>query len=222
MPMVRHERKVEIMTVAQSERAALVASLRTLGPDAPTLCEGWTTRDMAAHLVVRERRLDAAPGILVPFLADYTERVQKQVAASTDWDQLVDKTAAGPPVYSPFKLLDPVANVAEMFIHHEDIRRARPGWEPRPLDDKTVSALRGPVAMMSRLTMRKAPAKVVLRTPQGDTLAVSGQRGSGAALTVTGEPGELLLFVAGRDEADVAFDGPADLVERVKKSRGGL
>ncbi|RZT17910.1 uncharacterized protein (TIGR03085 family) [Mycobacterium sp. BK558] len=207
------------MTVAQRERAALVATFRDTAPDERTLCEGWDARDLAAHLVVRERRLDAAPGILIPAFADYTERVQKQVSASTDWDALVDQVADGPPLYSPFKLLDPIANVAEMFVHHEDVRRARPGWEPRPLDAQTAGALRRPVGMMARLTLRRAPAKVVLRTPQGETVATVGR---GPQLTVTGDPGELLLFVAGRDEARVEFDGPADLVERVKASRGGL
>jgi uncharacterized protein (TIGR03085 family) len=210
------------MTVAQTERAALVATFRQVPPDAPTLCEGWDTRDLTAHLVVRERRLDAAPGILIPAFADYTERVQEQVAASTDWDVLLSQVADGPPLYSPFKLLDPIANVAEMFIHHEDVRRASPDWEPRPLDDKTVAALRRPVAMMSRMTLRKAPAKVVFRTAQGDTLATAGRGREVAEITVTGDPGELLMFAAGRDESRVTIDGPADLIERVKKSRGGL
>ncbi|PRC58720.1 TIGR03085 family protein, partial [Mycobacterium sp. ITM-2017-0098] len=84
-----------------------------VSPDAPTLCEGWDVRDLTAHLVVRERRLDTAPGILIPAFADYPERVQNQVAASTDWDALLGKVADGPPLYSPFKLLDPIANVAE-------------------------------------------------------------------------------------------------------------
>lgn len=207
------------MTVAQRERAALVATFREISPDAATLCEGWDARDLAAHLVVRERRLDAAPGILIPAFADYTERVTKHVSASTDWDVLVDQVADGPPLYSPFKLLDPIANVAEMFIHHEDVRRAGPDWEPRLLDDQTVAALRRPVSMMTRMTLRKAPAKVVLRTPQGDTLATAGQ---GQALLVTGDPGELLMFASGRSEFRVAFDGPAELVEAVTKSRGGL
>lgn len=207
------------MTVAQRERAALVATFRDVPPDAPTLCEGWYVQDLTAHLVVRERRLDAAPGILIPAFADYTERVQGQVAASTDWDVLLGQVADGPPLYSPFKLLDPIANVAEMFIHHEDVRRASPGWEPRPLDDQTVSALRRPVALMARMTLRKAPAKVVFRTPQGDTLATAGK---GPEIVVIGDPGELLLFAAGRNEARVTIDGSADLVERVKRSRGGL
>ncbi len=207
------------MTVAQRERAALVATFRDSPPDAPTLCEGWDVRDLTAHLVVRERRLDAAPGILIPALADYTERVQRQVAASTDWDVLLEQVADGPPLYSPLKLLDPIANVPEMFIHHEDVRRAGPGWEPRPLDEQTISALRRPVAMMARMTLRKAPARVVFRTPQGDTLATVGK---GPEVTVIGDPGELLLFAAGRDEARVTTEGSADLLERVKKARGGL
>ena len=67
------------MSVAQHERAALVETLRSVGPDAPTLCGGWTTRDLTAHLVLREYRLDAAPGITVPALAGYTTKVQKQI-----------------------------------------------------------------------------------------------------------------------------------------------
>lgn len=207
------------MTVAQRERAALVSTFRTLTPDSPTLCDGWDARDLAAHLVVRERRLDAAPGILIPALAGYTDRVQKQVSAATDWDALVDQVAEGPPLYSPFKLLDPIANVAEMFVHNEDARRAQPGWEPRPLDDQTVAALRRPVAMMSRMTLRRAPATVVLQTPQGERLATAGR---GPTLTVIGDPGELLLFITGRDEAQVEFDGPPELVAEVKAARGGL
>lgn len=207
------------MTVAQRERAALVATFREVSPDAPTLCDGWDVRDLTAHLVVRERRLDAAPGIMIPAFADYTERVQDQVAASTDWDVLLSLVADGPPLYSPFKLLDPIANVAEMFIHHEDVRRARPEWEPRPLDEQTTSALRRPIAMMARMTLRKAPARVVLRTPQGETVATAGR---GPEVTVTGDPGELLMFAAGRDQARVSLDGSADLVAAVKGARGGL
>ncbi|MDG4663269.1 TIGR03085 family metal-binding protein [Mycobacterium sp. 236(2023)] len=207
------------MTVAQRERAALVATFRDTPPDAPTLCEGWDVRDLTAHLVVRERRLDASPGILIPAFAGYTERVQEQKAASTDWDVLLGEVADGPPIYSPFKLLDPVANPAEMFIHHEDVRRARSEWEPRPLDDETLSALRRPVGMMARMTLRKAPATVVLRTPQGETLTTVGK---GPEVVVTGDVGELLMFAAGRDQAWVSFDGAPEAVEQMKNARGGM
>jgi uncharacterized protein (TIGR03085 family) len=207
------------MTAAQRERAALVETMRTVGPDAPTLCGDWTTRDLAAHLVVRERRLDATAGVAVPFLAGYTAKVQRQVTQSTDWDELLDKISSGPPLYSPFKIFDPVANMGEMFIHHEDVRRAKAGWEPRPLDDATVRALGRGLPIMARLTLAKAPARVTLRTPQGKDLVTFGR---GPEVTVTGEPQELLLFISGRDAVRLTFDGEPETVDAVRANRRGL
>jgi uncharacterized protein (TIGR03085 family) len=205
------------MTAAQRERAALVDTMRSVGPDAPTLCGDWTTRDLAAHLVVREGRPDTAPGILVSFLAGYTEKVRRQ-AAREDWDKLLDKIASGPPLYSPFKLIDPVANMGEMFIHHEDVRRAQSGWEPRRLDESTVKALGRGLPLMARLMLARAPARVSLRTPDGKTLATVG---AGPELTVTGEPAELLLFISGRDEVRLTFSD-AQAAQGVRAARRGL
>ena len=207
------------MTIAQRERAALVTTMRGVGPEQPTLCGDWKTRDLAAHLVIRERRLDAAPGILVPKFANYTERVQNQVAAENDWNVLLDQIASGPPLLSPFKLLDPFVNVAEMFIHHEDVRRAKSGWEPRELDADTTASLAKQVGLMSRLTMSKSPARVSLRTPDGKTLATVGK---GPAVVATGAPGELLMFISGRDEAKVEFSGDESAVTAVREGERGL
>lgn len=192
--------------------------MRTVGPDAPTLCEGWTTRDLAAHLMIREYRPDAAPGIVIPFFASRTEKVQNEVAGRTDWDDLLDKVASGPPLYSPLKLLDPVANVAEMFIHHEDVRRAQPGWEPRTLEPALASSLRRTLRLMARMTLAKVPGRVALRTPEGKTVLTAG---SGPAVTVTGPPQELLLFAVGR-QARVEFDGDAAAVQAVRDAPKGL
>lgn len=205
------------MTAAQRERAALVEAMRAKGPDAPTLCAGWKTRDLAAHLYVREHRPDATAGIAVPALAKYTEKVQNR-AAEGDWDELLDKIAAGPPLYSPFKLLDPVANLAEMFIHCEDVRRAQPGWEPRTLDDATVNGLTRTLSLMARLTLAKAPARAALRTPEGKTLVTAGK---GDPVTVTGRPEELLLFAVGR-EARVEFEGAPAAVQALRDAPKGL
>ncbi|OBJ58471.1 TIGR03085 family metal-binding protein [Mycobacterium sp. 1423905.2] len=206
------------MSIAQRERAALVETILAAGPEAPTLCEGWTTRDLAAHLVIREYRPDAAAGILIPFFADHTEKVQNQVAEKTDWEELVGKIASGPPAYSPFKLLDSVANVAEMFIHHEDVRRAGAGWEPRELDPNLTARLRRTVPLMARLTLAKVPGRVALRTTDGKTLLTAGR---GPAVTVTGSPEELLLFAVGR-EARVDFDGDDSAVKAVREAPKGL
>ncbi|CAM4233922.1 TIGR03085 family metal-binding protein [Mycobacterium senriense] len=192
--------------------------MRGVGPDAPTLCEGWKTRDLAAHLVIREYRLDAVAGIVIPFLASHTEKVQNEVAEQNDWDELVGKLAAGPPVYSPLKLLDPVANVAEMFIHHEDVRRAQMGWQPRSLEPDLGKMLRRTLPLMARLTLAKVPGRVALRTPEGKTVLTAGQ---GPAVTVTGAPEELLLFAVGR-QAQVEFDGDAAAVQAVRDAPKGL
>jgi len=206
------------MTAARRERAALVETMRAAGPDAPTLCEGWTTRDLAAHLVVRERRPDAAPGILIPQLAGYTDRVQRAAAESKDWESLLDQITAGPPLWSPLRPLDPIANMDEMFIHHEDVRRAVSGWQPRTLDNQTQDGLRRALSLMARLTLGKVPARIRLQTPDGTEVAAVGK---GPELVVTGEIGELTMFVAGREQTRLTFSDPR-VLDAVRAARRGL
>jgi uncharacterized protein (TIGR03085 family) len=211
------------MSVAQRERAALVEILRTVGPDAPTLCEGWTTRDLTAHLVVRERRPDALPGLVFGPLASYTARLQSQLTASTTWPDLVEMFASGPPMLSLFKVLDPVASIHEMFVHHEDVRRAQVGWEPRELDASTNGAVKRRIAMLSRVGMSKSmtavSTRLTLRTTDGQTVAAVG---NGSPVTVTGEPQELLLFAFGRNAVRVEFSGDDDIVGAVRAAKRGF
>ena len=49
----------------QAERAALCDLFVQVGPAAPTLCEGWATYDLAAHLVIRERKPLSGPGLVM-------------------------------------------------------------------------------------------------------------------------------------------------------------
>ena len=168
--------------------------------------------------MIREYRPDAAPGIVIPFLASHTAKVQNQVRERNGWDELVGKVAAGPPVYSPLKVLDAVANVAEMFIHHEDVRRAQPGWRPRALEPALSTMLRRTLPLMARLTLAKAPGRVALRTREGKTVLTAGH---GPVVTVTGAPEELLLFSVGR-AAQVDFDGDAAAVQAVRDAPKGL
>src|ERR1700753_1652598 len=211
------------MSVAQRERAALVEILRAVGPDAPTLCEGWTTRDLVAHLVVRERRPDALPGLVFKPLASYTARLQNRLSTSTKWEALVELFASGPPVLSLFKVLDPVASIHEIFVHHEDVRRAQTGWEPRELDARTSAAGKGRVAMSSGAgtsrSMTAVRARLTLRTPDGQTVVAVG---GGSPVTVTGEPLELLLFAFGRNAVRVDFDGYDDIVHAVRAAKRGF
>jgi uncharacterized protein (TIGR03085 family) len=207
------------MTAAARERAALVDTMRDVGPDAPTLCGDWTVRDLAAHLVLRERRPDAAAGIMIPALARYTARKQAELTEKTEWPALLGMVAAGPPVYSPFKLLDPLVNTTEMFIHHEDVRRAAEGWQPRDLDDDLTSALRRQVRFAGRLSLGRAAATVTVEDADGTALASFGK---GPQCAIRGAVPELLLFLSGRDAVQIEFSGDGDTVEQVRAARRAL
>jgi uncharacterized protein (TIGR03085 family) len=207
------------MTAAARERAALVNTMRDVGPDAPTLCGEWTTRDLAAHLVLRERRPDAAAGIMVGKLAGYTARKQRGLTESTDWPTLLEMVASGPPLYSPFKLLDPLVNTTEMFIHHEDVRRAAPGWQPRELDGDLVSALRRQIRLAARMSFSHPPATVTLKDADGATLASTG---NGPKCEIAGPAAELVLFLSGRDEVRLDLRGADDTVAAVRSGRRKL
>ncbi|MEW2382104.1 TIGR03085 family metal-binding protein [Micromonospora sp. NPDC047707] len=205
---------------ARSEREALADLLQTLGPDAPTLNEGWNTRDLAAHLVLRERRPDAAGGILLPPLRGYAERVRRRIAARP-WPQLVDQVRR-PPAWSPVSnpVTDELANTLEFFVHHEDIRRARPDWLPRDLPVALHRALWKRAAPLARVALRRFPADVFVQAPGHGGLSVG--RG-GEPVRVVGAPGELVLFLTGRQRAArVQVDGPTPVADRLRAARLGM
>lgn len=144
---------------SRAERVALCDLLEQLGPDAPTLCEGWTTYDLAAHLVARERRPDSGPGLLFKPLAGWTEKVRQQ-QKDHPYPQLLHLIRSGPPPWSPFGMLpsiDAVANTVEFLVHHEDVRRAQPGWEPRDLEPAFEEVLWQRLRGAARLLFRGCP-----------------------------------------------------------------
>ncbi|MFJ8232034.1 TIGR03085 family metal-binding protein [Streptomyces sp. NPDC094448] len=208
-------------THAKRERLILADLLESVGPDAPTLCEGWRSRDLAAHVVVRERRPDAAGGILLGPLKGRLERVQAEFAAKP-YEELIQLVRTGPPRLSPMnvKLLDEAANTVEFYVHAEDVRRARPEWTPRPLDRVFEDALWARLERAARVLGRRSPAGLVLRRPDGRT--VVAHRGA-PVVTVTGGPGELTMFALGRQSAaQVDLEGEPEAVEKVRSSRIGL
>ncbi|MEV6328179.1 TIGR03085 family metal-binding protein [Streptomyces sp. NPDC051909] len=205
-------------THAKRERLLLADLLEAAGPDAATLCEGWRTRDLAAHVVVRERRPDAAAGTLVPLLKDRLERVQAEFAEKP-YEELIQLIRTGPPRMSPFtiKQVDEGANVVEFYVHAEDVRRAQPDWSPRDLDPVFADALWSRLEKSARLLGRKAPVGLVLRRPNGQT--VVAHRGT-PVVTVSGEPGELTMYLFGRqDAAKVELDGERAAVERLHEAK---
>jgi uncharacterized protein (TIGR03085 family) len=202
------------MGIARDERKLLSELFVELGPAAPTLCDPWLTKDLAAHLVVRERRLDASAGILLKPLAGYTQRVQDEYAAKP-WDELVDMVRQGPPFYSPYAFgpVDELANTGEYFIHHEDVRRAQADWQPRSPDPVRDTALWRMLKLSAKLAYRRSPVGVVLRRPDGE--AVTAKSGPNPVI-LSGQVGELVMFTAGRGAAKVEFDGDPAAVSALK------
>ena len=167
--------------------------------------------------MVRERRLDASAGILLKPFAGYLDKVSGKYAAKP-WEELVTLVRTGPPVWSPFRPLDELINTTEYYVHHEDVRRAVPGWEPRPAEAGRDAAIWTTLGRMGKVLLRRSPVGVDLRTPEGRKLtAKSGPD----PVTLVGAPGEILLYAFGRDESRVEFEGPeASITALQALSRG--
>jgi uncharacterized protein (TIGR03085 family) len=204
-----------VMMHARQERLALCALLDKSGPAEPTLCEGWRTLDLAAHLVLREHRPDAGAGVLGGPLAWHTRRVQAALTR-TPYPRLVETIRNGPPRLSFFGIpgTDERVNLVEFFVHHEDVRRAQPGWEPRDLDPGLSELLWSRLKAV-RFVFRKAPVGVEFARDDQPRPGGTGARlvritakARTPVVTITGAPAELTMWAFGRTAAArVRLDG---------------
>lgn len=220
--LVRGRYGGSMSTPATVERHALCDLMLQVGPDAATLCEGWTTRDLAAHMILRERRPDGAPGVVLKPFAGYTDKVQSKIA-DKPWDEVVRRLRSGPPRWSPARLdaVDRRTNTVEFFVHHEDVRRAQPDWTPRELTDDLRADLVTALGFFSKLLSRKLPVGLTLApTDVGET--IRAKKGEPSA-TMSGPIGEIVLYLYGRDDhADVELTGPEEAVEAIRSASFGF
>ena len=213
------------MSFARDERVALCDLLDETGPEAPTLCAGWRTLDLAAHLVLREHRPDAAAGVMGGPLASHTERVQRTLIARNPYRQLVEEIRGGPPRLSVFAIpgMDERLNMVEYFVHHEDVRRGADGWQPREIGMDLADALWQRLRAV-RLVFRKAPVGIEL--VRDDRPAGPGHqhvritaKARTPMVTVTGDPAELTLWALGRTTAArVRLDGSESDVHKLTQA----
>jgi uncharacterized protein (TIGR03085 family) len=205
----------------KAERAALCDLLDTLGPDVPTLCEGWNTVDMAAHLVVREHKPVASLGIVLSAAAGLHGKAISKAKAKYTYDELVTKVRNGPPIH--WKFVDALFNTNEYFVHHEDVRRGAGDTTPRPHDEiaDVEAVLWKGLERGHRMATRGIKGvRVELTTPDG---AVIHSGKGDDVVTITGTPGELILFLGGRkDAAHVELDGPVDALATVTGAKLGI
>ena len=189
------------MNTSQAEREALANLLQRSSPEAPTLCAGWTARDLVVHLVVREYRPDAAAGLFFKGLANRLDSVSHDYE-SKPYAELVEMYRTGPPAWNPMRLADKYANMSENFIHHEDLRRGGGDYTPRDLPQSVQDDLWNALSKMAKFFLRSSTIHVVLeRTDAPAPSVIRAGADSPDEVRVAGSAGELLLWLYGRDGA---------------------
>ena len=188
------------------ERRHLVQLMRDLGPDAPTLCEGWSTKDLAAHIAIRERRPDAAIGIIAKAASRHTNNVMASYA-NKPWKELLHLVEEGAPIWNPLGLpnLDSAVNLFEMFVHHEDVRRAASDWKQRSLHAELDDALWKRMASSGKLMWRRAKVGIVL--DNGTSQIVVKSASNGRTVMISGSTADLVLLTYGRKAISVDYSG---------------
>lgn len=197
--------------ISKSERQGLVETLKALGPDAPTLCEGWMTKHLLAHLIMRETEPVNASGILLKGRQKQTQNRLEEL--STHFESNLSKLMSGPPLWNPMRYLDKWVNALEMLIHHEDVLRAQPNWQRRKFTDSETKELDFLLKIAPRFLVRGA--KVLPTLVVGD-LPTTGR------IILRGDQVDLLLFLAGRQSAStVSIEGDeSDVADFMKSSFG--
>lgn len=210
--------------MSRSERAALCNTALEMGEDAPTLCGRWTVKDLVIHLLVRERDPRGAPGIVIPQLEGLTDRASRRLA-DQDFTTLVERVRSGPPRWSPFSLpvVEPAVNTLEFFVHHEDIRRAAPGWRPRELTHGEQKALWRAISVTGKGLVRPAGVPVEIRWNRDDRVRTATLRRGQEPVVVSGAPAEIALFLFGRSQHEaLEFSGPESSVRALRHEDLGV
>ena len=201
------------MSWVEGERHSLAAEFRAADPDAPTLCAGWTTRHLCAHLVQREhamlRNVWDQVTTKTPGEERFMRRLVDDAGTPDGYAALVDTFAAGPSRHSLMGRFDETLNFLEYVVHHEDLRRGSGPVVPRDLPAAELDEIWRRARPILKRAYRKAPVGVELAPDGGVVVAV--RSGPGGVVTVAGSPVELLMHAFGRrGAAEVRVDGSTD------------
>jgi uncharacterized protein (TIGR03085 family) len=205
------------------ERVELCDSFEQLGASVPTLLGGWTAHDLAAHLVQREHDLLGGPCLVLPGpFARFAERRRARLAGRHEFAGLVARIRSGPPVgFFRIGWVRDMANLNECFVHHEDVRRAN-GLGVRSLTPAMDAGLWRNVRRGGRFLSRRLRGCGLEVEWAGSGERVAVRPGTPAAV-LSGPPGELLLYLFGRQAAaHVEVGGPAEAVAAVGRTHFGM
>ncbi|MEV7658134.1 maleylpyruvate isomerase family mycothiol-dependent enzyme [Streptomyces anulatus] len=198
--------KREVWRMVHAERAALVDDLARLDAgqwDAPSLCAGWTVRDVAAHLVdtARTTRIGFVAGLVrarFDFDRQNARGVERERGA-TPRETLERLRRVVSRTTTPPAPLD--TRLVEEVVHGEDIRRVVGLVRAYP-QEAVVRALR----LQARTPVSFGGAKETVASVR--LTATDADLSIGAGPEVTGPALSLLLAVSGRRAALDELDGP--------------
>jgi hypothetical protein len=111
--------------------------------------------------------------------------------------------------------VDTLVNLAELVVHHEDVRRAA-GMGPREDIDELSAAVWRSLRGAALVAMRGSGVPVVAISSDGRRQVL---RQGPHPVVLTGTPVDLLLRVYGRTAAQVDVGGPSLSVARFEASR---
>lgn len=186
------------------ERRVFAETLRAVGPDAPTLVPTWTAHDVAAHVVSLDR-LRGVPTFVGRTIVSRGVRLNDVAGRFADrgmrsskrrgFDWAVDHLEHLPPALLLRESVAPVG-LFEVFVHHEDVRRAISVQQPRVTPEELADVMQWLLRYHRRLLQN---VRLLVRTPAGEHA-----EGTGPEVTVSGPVGEVVLWLAGRRDASDA------------------
>ncbi|WP_022916463.1 TIGR03085 family metal-binding protein [Ruania albidiflava] len=205
---------------AQVEMQSLAETLHAAGPDRDTLCAGWRTRHLAAHLYLRAHQPWQLLGLVS---GGGVAELAQQCQDPARYHELVDAFTG--PVRGPWRLsrsrvLDDLTNLVEYVVHHEDVRRAGPDpAPPRSLPPEQRAQVWAKFARTALGFYLSAPVGVLLMVPGAPTFRA---RPGGDPVRVVGEPVEQALYAMGRrPQAQVELRGSTTQVEKLRRWAAG-
>jgi uncharacterized protein (TIGR03083 family) len=195
----------DLMHLAADERGDLADLLDSLTPEqwaAESLCDGWTVRDVVAHLISYEELgyLGIATTLLRGgFRPGRMNEIRRDAYRDYTPEQLVAVLRANLRPHGFTAAFGGGIGLTDCLIHHQDIRRPL-GLEREVPPDRLVEvlsfSLRAPV-----LSSKKNAAGL-----RAEATDVDWTHGDGPEVTGPGEA--LLMALAGRAHALPALDGP--------------
>lgn len=194
----------------ERECPAVGETILSLGADAPTVWPGLPVKAYLVNMLTRS----------------HPRTLGKRGDELSTWslEALVEQLGRRPDRRVPWPIRNHLLG-ASLFIVHEDIRRAQPGWEPRPLsfDDQFALGF-GLVTRGKELKDAGVPTVVrpqLTHAPPGapPPPEIRLIRGPDPVI-VSGPVGELVLYCYARGSfaRDVSLDGSPEKVEKLRSA----